>query len=144
MTCKNMDKEETQEEFKITVLGVIFDPRTRKILIGKRKADASAPNLRWCFVGGRLSSDEELDKTLKRKIKERTGLQVKNLGAIFADNCTIKDKLLLLYFLCEAVEGEEKTGEKIEELKWIKPTEIENYFEIPIHKRLKEYLINLG
>jgi len=133
-----------KEKFEVTVLGVIFDPKTRKILIGKREENTSTPELRWCFVGGKLTSKEELDNTLKRKVKERTGLNVKNLGVIFVDNSTFNDNFLLLYFLCEAVQGKEKVGEKFEELKWIKPTEIENYFKIKLHTRLKEYLTNLG
>ncbi len=137
-------ENECVECFKVTVLGVIFDPRTKKILIGKRQEDKSAPDLRWCFVGGQLTSQQELDKVLKSKIKQRTGLNVKNLGAIFADNSSMKENFLLLYFLCEAIEGEEKAGEKFKELKWINPKEISEYFNHPIHSRLKEYLENLA
>jgi len=138
-----MEKKDLQN-FNVTVLGVIFDPRKKEILIGKRKNDYSAPDLRWCFVGGQLTTDEPIDKILKRKIKERTGLNIKNLGAIFVDNSSMKNNFLLVYFLCEAVEGEEKIGEKFEELKWISPKDISKYFNHPIHVRLKEYLDNLA
>ena len=136
--------EEKFDEFKVILLGVIFDPSTRKILIGKREENKSAPDLKWCFVGGRLPADEELDQVLKKRIKNRTGLSVHNLGAIFADNSSLQNKHLLLYFLCESVAGEEKAGVKFEELKWIEPKEISQYFNHPIHTRLKEYLDNLA
>ena len=54
-----------------------------------------------------------------------------------------KEKLEL-YFLCEATEGSEKPGEGVEELKWIKPSEVHQYINGKIPSRLKEYIIHIG
>ena len=63
--------EETK--FNAIVLGIIYNPAEKKILIGRRENDKEMPNLTWCFPGGRLLPGDEVDETLKRKIKEKTG-----------------------------------------------------------------------
>ena len=130
--------------FQVIVLGIIFDPKKRKILIGKRENDPYTEKLTWCFLGGRLAEDGEINKTLKEKIKKQTGLEVKNLGAIFAKTYEEKRDLLVVYFLCEAISGKMKAGEDLKELKWVKATELEKHFTTSFHPRLKEYLFNIG
>ncbi len=130
--------------FQVIVLGVIFDPKERKILIGRRENDPIMPSLTWRFMGGGLTSDGEMNKTLKDKIKEQTGLEVKNLGAIFAKTYEEKRDILAVYFLCEAVGGKVKKGGKMKELKWVKPVDIEKHFTTSFHPRLKEYLLHIG
>ncbi len=130
--------------FQVIVLGIIFDPKERKILIGRRENDPYLPQLTWCFPGGSLTSDGEINKVLKEKIKEQTGLLVKNLGAVFSKTYEEKRDLVAIYFLCEAIGGKAKKGGKLKELKWVKPKEIEEHFKVSFHPRLKEYLINIG
>ncbi|MBU1252747.1 MAG: NUDIX domain-containing protein [Nanoarchaeota archaeon] len=139
-----MEKESPINQFSVIVLGIIFDPKEKKILIGRRENDPHLPQLSWCFPGGGLTEDGEINKTLKEKIKEQTGLEVKNLGAVFAKTYEEKRDLVSIYFLCEAVKGEFKVGGKIKELKWVKAHEIEEHFKVSFHPRLKEYLTNIG
>ena len=53
-----------------------------------------------------------------------------------------KDKLKV-HFLCEATEGKEKAGEGINELLWIKPSEVEEKLHVKLPTRLHEYIDNL-
>ncbi len=129
--------------FQVIVLGVIFDPKEKKILIGRGENDPYLPQLTWCFPGGSLTNDGEMNKTLKEKIKEQTGLVVKNLGAIFSKTYEEKRDLVAIYFLCEAISGKAKKGGKLKELKWVKPSEVEKHFKTSFHPRLKEYMIHL-
>ncbi|MAG79191.1 hypothetical protein CMI40_02340 [Candidatus Pacearchaeota archaeon] len=132
------------KNFSIILLGIIFDPSTRKILIGKRKNDLHVPSLNWGFIGGIYEIGEEgVDKTLKRKIKESTGFDVKNLGTVFSNNDAVKKDFFKVYFLCEKFNGEENVGGDFEELKWVSPDEVEKYFSTKFNTRLKEYIINL-
>ena len=133
--------EETK--FNAIVLGIIYNPAEKKILIGRRENDKEMPNLTWCFPGGRLLPGDEVDETLKRKIKEKTGYNVKNLGSIFSNIYKEKKDLLATYFLTEVFTGEEKVGGDLVELKWVDPEELEGYFNTTFHSRLKEFLINL-
>ena len=131
------------DSFNTILLGVIFDPAKRKILLGRRENDPYIKELTWVFPGGSLNYEEDLDAALKKKIKEKTGLDVKNLGAIFAKTYPEKKEFLSIYFLCEAVGGKEKAADDLVELKWVKPEELENYFTTSFHPHMKEYVLNL-
>jgi ADP-ribose pyrophosphatase YjhB (NUDIX family) len=131
------------DSFNTILLGVIFDPNKKRILIGRRENDPYIKELTWVFPGGSLNYKEDLDAALKKKIKEKTGLDVKNLGAIFAKTYPEKKEFLSIYFLCEAVGGEEKAADDLVELKWVKPEELENYFTTSFHPHMKEYVLNL-
>ena len=131
-------------KFNVIVLGIIFDPKTRKILIGKREKDPYMPKLTWSFLGGDLGKDGEINKTLKDKIRKQADVEVKNLGSVFAKTYEERRDFVAIYFLCEIKGGTPKAGGKIKELKWVKPKEIEKYFRVSFHPRLKEYLLNIG
>src|SRR3989344_5808355 len=81
-------------KFYVRVIGIIFNPKERKILIGKNNGDKN-----YSFVDGELKYDEELNLGLKRVIKEKTGYEISNLGSIFAG--LRKKEELAIYFLCE-------------------------------------------
>ena len=134
----------TKEPFHVILLGVIFDPEKRKILIAKRKEeDEDIQGLTWQFPEGRLRHGEDIDKILKIRIKNKTGLEIKNLGSIFNKTYPEKKDMLGVCFLCESVSGEEKPSNDFNELKWVSPDEIEGYFSTSFHPRLKEYLMGL-
>lgn len=143
MKDKQMLKEFDKGVFATILLGVVFDPKTKKILISKRKKDKYVPELTWGFIGGRPEYKKELDEELKKKIKEKSGFNVESLGTIFAKVYPEKEELLAIYYLCEVVGGKEKLGEDIEELKWVSPEELESYFTTSFHPHLKEYILNL-
>lgn len=133
----------TENNFKIIVLGIVFNPETRKILIGKRENDAYIKELTWSFPGGDINIGNEPEETLKDEIKKKTGLNVESLGAVFARITDEKPEFMLIYYLCEVIGGKEKAGEKFKEIKWINPEEIEKYFTTSFHPKLKEYIMNL-
>jgi ADP-ribose pyrophosphatase YjhB (NUDIX family) len=139
MELKNFEKG----VFLVNVLAIVFDTKTRKILIGKRENDPHIKELTWCFPGGTPNYNEELEEELKREIKEKTGLNVENLGAVFAKTYPEKREFLSIYYLCEVISGEAKPGGSFKELKWVNPEELEKYYTTTFHPRLKEYIINL-
>lgn len=125
--------------FNVKLVGIIFDTTQRKILVGKRKGDKE-----YSFVEGNLSHETELDKCLKKMIKEKTGYKVHNLGSIFAENA-LRDKMeLKLYFLCERGEGKEKPEEGVIELTWIDPCKAEKIMNVKFPTRLREFIKGLG
>jgi 8-oxo-dGTP diphosphatase len=131
--------------FSVIVLGVVYDPAKKKILIGKRSDDPDVPKLSWCFPGGRPEYDEEIEKAVKREIKEETGLDVESLGVIHAKRYPEKRDFLAIYYLCESLNPEKdlEPGDNFSELKWVDPEELEEYFTTSFHPKLKEYIINL-
>ncbi|MGD9276063.1 MAG: NUDIX domain-containing protein [Candidatus Pacearchaeota archaeon] len=128
--------------FKVVLVGMIYDPKTRKILIGKGNLD---PNSKtgWCFPGGILKKKKDIDKRLKAKIKEQTGYKVANLGTIFTRIPKKEPNTVVIFFLCEIIKGQEKPAKGLIEIKWINPSEAENYFTKNMNSRLKEYFMNL-
>ena len=132
-----------EDKFEVVVLGIILNPKTKKILIVKREADPFVKNLDWTFPGSRVNNGEDVDEALKRGIKEKTGLEVENLGALFAQAPPEKKDRMLLIFLTEVFGGKERIGNKIKELKWINPKDIEKYIKVFIHPKLKEFILDL-
>jgi len=130
--------------FLVNVLGIIYDPKTKKILIGKRKNDEHVPQLTWCFPGGRPEYEEDLEVYLKRQIKIKTNLNVAVKKVIFAKTYPEKREFLSIYYLCEFIEGETRAQEKLVEVKWIRPTEVTDYFTTSLHSKLFELLKNLN
>ena len=136
-------EKQNPDAFKIALLGIIFDPKKKMILIGRREKDPYIPKLTWSFPGGKMQSGEDVEETLKRKIKEKTGLNVANLGSIYSRVPEEKRDLLLTYFLCQKISGKEKPSDDLVELKWVKPEELEKYFTTSFHPHVKEYILNL-
>jgi len=134
---------EDKKKFEVLIVGIIFDPKKKKVLIGRAKDDQTLPGLTWFFPGELANYDEDVDQTLKKTLKLKTGYDVKNLGAIFSKVYPERKDLLAVYFLTEVFDGEEKPGAHLTELKWVSPKELENYFTTSFHKKLKEYLIDL-
>ncbi len=134
---------ENLDNFNVVLLGIIFNPKDKTILIGRREDDPHISKLSWCFPGGRLKLGEDVGKAIKNRIKEKTGLNVANLGAVFSKVYPEKKDFLAIYFLCEILDGEEKAMGDLKELKWVKPEELEKNFTTSFHPRLKEYIINL-
>ncbi len=136
-----MEKE--LHKFEVIVLGLIFDPAKKKILIARRESDPYIKQLDWCFPGGRMEVGENIDDVLKKKMKLKTGYSIKNIGTFFSETYEEKPELVSISFLTRVFEGEEKPGDDIVELKWISPKDIGKYFKVPIHKKLNDFLLEL-
>jgi ADP-ribose pyrophosphatase YjhB (NUDIX family) len=127
------------DKFRVKIIGILFNPNTRRILIGKNKGDENLS-----FLEGDLRYDEELDVGLKRITTEKTGYIIHNLGAVYARNKLSEKDQLQIFFLCEATEGTQKPGNKVAELRWVKPSEVEKMINKKLPTRLKGYILGLG
>ncbi len=134
---------EEKPKFEVIVLGIVFDSEKKKFLIGRKEDGPDAELLGWGFPGGRIMPGEDLDKALKEKVKLKTGYSVKNIGTFFSRTYNENPGIISISFLTKVFEGEEKPGDDIIELKWVSVDELENYFKIPMHKKLKEFLSEL-
>jgi len=131
------------DPFYITLIAIIYDPKERKILIGRKESDPDIPGLTWCFPGTELNYGNNISDVLKKKVKEKTGYDIKNLGSVFSKVYPENKKLMGVYFLCEAIKGKLKAGGHFKELKWVMPQDIEKHFTSSFHPRLREYLLHL-
>ncbi|MDH3353003.1 MAG: NUDIX domain-containing protein [Nanoarchaeota archaeon] len=129
--------------FEVIVLGIVFDSEKKKFLIGRKEEGPDAELLGWSFPGGRIMPGEDLDTALKEKIKLKTGCSVKNIGTFFSQTYEENPGIVSVYFLTKVFEGEERPGDDVVELKWVRADELDSYFKIPLHKKLKEFLSEL-
>lgn len=131
--------------FLVNLLGIVYDSKTRKILIGKRENDPHIKELSWVFPGGRPNYDNELEHHLEEEVKINTGLDIIVKNVVFAKTYPEKREFLSIYYYCECevVGGEEKPGGSLVELKWVKPSEVANYFTTSLHPKLLDYLKTL-
>ena len=142
MAIKTKEPKST-DPFHVLLVGIIFDPKERKILIARKDSDPELKGLTWFFPGTELRYKEDISKTLKRRIKEKTGFEIKNRGTIFSKVYPERKDYLAIHFLCEVFKGKAKPWKFYKEMKWVKPTELENHFTTSFHPRLKEYIMNL-
>ncbi|MCX6728622.1 MAG: NUDIX hydrolase [Candidatus Saccharibacteria bacterium] len=131
--------------FLVNLLGIIYDTSTKKILIGKRVDDPHLKDLSWVFPGGRPDYKKEMDENLKYEVKENTGLDVDVKHVVFAKTYPEKREFLSIYYYCELTTPNQKelAQGNLKELKWIKPTEVGEYFTTSIHPKILEYLKSL-
>lgn len=126
--------------FLVNLLGIVYDTKVKQILIGRRENDAYFENLSWCFPGGTPYYENELEVYLKDQIKRKTALNVEIKKVVFAKTYPEKREFLSIYYHCEPISGEARAGEKFVEIKWINPTEVQDYFTTSLHPKLLEYL----
>ena len=137
-------EQKSVDKFNVLLIGVIFDPAKKKILVMKKDGDPELGHkFTWGFPGTELNHGDDLDKKLKLRIKEKTALTVKNLGAIFSKIYPERKDYMAIYFLCEAISGTLKPWKFYKELKWVNPEDLEKLFTTSFHSRLKEYILNL-
>lgn len=129
--------------FVVNVLGIVYDTRTKTILIGKRENDPHIKELTWCFPGGRPDYEHSLIDNLKQEIKKKTGVDVFVKKFIFARTMPENRNFLMLYFYCEYAGGQAKPGEKFTEVEWIKPREVGQYFRTSFDPMLMDFLETL-
>lgn len=129
--------------FLLNVLGIVFNPETKKILIGRRENDPYIKDLSWSFPGGRPEYDNDLEHYLKHEVKIKTGVDIEVEKIIFAKTYPENRHFLSIYYLCRPTGGLEQPGEKYREIKWVKPTEVKDYFTTSLHPTLFVYLKSL-
>jgi ADP-ribose pyrophosphatase YjhB (NUDIX family) len=130
--------------FLLNVLGIVYNPKTKKILIGRRENDSFLKELTWCFPGGRPGYEEDLEYYLKLEIQKKTNLDAKVKEIVFAKTYPEKREFLSIYYLCEASGGEEKACEKFFEVKWVYPKEVTEHFTTSLHPKLLAYLESMN
>jgi len=130
--------------FLVNCLAIVYDSKTRKILIGRREGDKYIKNLSWTFPGGRPAYSEDIEDYLKLEIKKKTNLDVRIKKIVFAKTYPEDRRFLSVYYLVKPTNiGKEKAGEKFTEIMWIKPTEVTKFFTTSVHPEIMKILKKL-
>jgi len=145
------------KEYKVPADKLTFRPSVYGLIIENGKILLSKQWDGYDFPGGGMELGEAIEETLKREVKEETGLEVKIGKIIASENSFFKlpvikeDKFvhsILMYYLCERTGGElttenfdEHEKEYADMPEWISLDEIENikfYNSVDSVKIIKE------
>lgn len=130
--------------FLVNLLGIIYDPTTRKILIGKRVNDPNLKELSWVFPGGRPDYKKELEENLVFEIKENTGLEVDCKNIIYAKTYPEIREFLSIYYYCEIYSSKDAVARgNLKEVMWVKPSDVTKYFTTSLHPAVLAFLKTL-
>ena len=147
-----MDKDRLsskEEKVPMIVLGVVLNKKGEVLIIKRRKPEFTTTGkvLLWAFPGGKqnpemLNSEQAAIEAVNEILRE-TGYKVKFLKEI---HMRIHPDTfnMIAYFLCELEEDKpvQEIEEKyeVEEVRWVKPEELKNYFTTDIDPEVKKIL----
>lgn len=129
--------------FLVNCLGIVYNPETKKILIGRRESDPHIKKLTWCFPGGRPGYEKDIEYYLKAEIERKTGLKVGDGKIVFAKTYPEKREFLSIYYFVTSNSSGAEAKEKFVEVRWIKPSEVTKYFTTSLHPKVLEFLKDL-
>jgi len=139
-----MDESLTEKgPFLVVLLGIVYNPKIRQVLIGRREDDFLMPKLSWAFPGGRGGWVQELEDHLKDEIKAKTGLDVEVERQVFAKTYPENRQILSIYYVCKTNSTEATASGSFKEVKWIAPQDVEKYFTTSVHPKVLEILKEL-
>jgi 8-oxo-dGTP diphosphatase len=115
--------------------------RDGKVLLGKRKNAHGEGS--WCFPGGHLEFNEEIEDAAVREVSEETGIKIKNLRlGTFTNDIFRKEgkHYVTLYVIADYDSGEVETREphKCERWGWFEWEKLPEPLFIPIQNLLRQ------
>ncbi len=115
--------------------------KDNRVLLGKRKASHGEGS--WCFPGGHLEFNEEIEDCARREVMEETGIQIKNprMGTFTNDFFRKEGKhYVTLYVISEHNSGEPKImePEKCERWEWFEWNKLPKPLFIPVQNLLRQ------
>jgi len=121
-------------------IGVIVI-KGNKVLLGKRKASHGEGS--WCFPGGHLEFNEEIEDCARREVTEETGIQIKNLRMGTFTNDFFKKEgkhYVTLYVISEHDSGKPKImePERCKKWGWFEWDKLPKPLFIPVQNLLKQ------
>jgi ADP-ribose pyrophosphatase YjhB (NUDIX family) len=141
MELKNIEKEKKSD---FVNLGVVLNKKGDVLIVKRKKKEItmSGKDLIWVFPGGRQEQGETREERVVKEILLETGYKVRPLRQIHlrVHPDTLK---MIAYFLCELEDenqGEIVEKDEVEEVKWVKPEELKNYFTTDIDSEIKKVL----
>jgi 8-oxo-dGTP pyrophosphatase MutT (NUDIX family) len=132
-------------ENNFVIVGIVKNKEGKVLIVKRRKIEKGSDGslLTWVFPGGRQKPEEKREEALIREILEETGYKIKPIRQI---SLRIHPQFLkiIVYYLCELEnEGQiqnPQEDEEIEEIKWVYPNELKNYFTTDIDPNVMKEL----
>lgn len=127
---------------KLIILGLVKNKKGEFLISQRHDPDVPKAHLKWDLPGGQNEFGETLEETVKREVLEETGLKV-SVQKMFPASATrtwehkdYKIHVVILCYLCEMKSGKlHHNDHKINDLKWIKKEEFDNFDFLPTIKK---------
>ncbi|MBR2505794.1 MAG: NUDIX domain-containing protein [Bacilli bacterium] len=111
-----------------------------EILLTHRKDD-----LGWVFPGGTIEEGENVLQAAIRELKEETNIDASKATVISARVHPKTNKFMAYIHLTDLSDDELKISDPdLDDVKWVKINEINNYFKYPIFDKVSNYLDTLN
>ena len=132
------------EAYLVNCLGIVFDKKTKKIVIGRREKDPFIKELTWVFPGGNVTPGKKLEEYLKEEVKKKTNLDIEVKQLVYSRVMPEHQRILNLYYYAEVKKtGNEKPGDSLKELKWIKPSDFRKTVTTSVDDVVHKFLVSL-
>lgn len=135
---------EEKERANLTITFVI-EHGGKFLLIKRSETEKNYPGL-WAPTGGRAEIGETMVETIRREVREETGLEITNEAAFLNSYCF--GKTVAAAFLVRATGSQVKLGDELTDYKWISSEE--ELKELPFiagiqhHYRLARIMLEKG
>jgi len=131
-------------DMEIKLVGLAIIHKEGKVLIGQRKEkDEFVEHLSWVFPGGEFAT-KDFEKELIQTVKKECGLDIKINNLIFARKPSEASiPMVLFYFDCSPIGGQESPEHDLNKLEWIPATLVAKYFSTSVADRIMEFLKNV-
>lgn len=121
-------------------VGVIVNKDNKVLLLQRKNAHGEGT---WCFPGGHLEFNEEIEDCVKREVEEETGLGVKDIRFAGLTNDLFKSEgkhYITIFMTCnyESGEAQIKEPEKCTDMNWFKWNDLPRPLFLPIENLLKQ------
>jgi len=117
----------------VAITAVIKNQAEDKFLILKRSDQEIAFPGKWAFPGGKIEKEQTIMETLRREVKEETGLDITDYKEYLKDYTFIRPdghNVVGLTFLVKANSDNVTIPVDFSEFAWVKPEELSNYDHI--------------
>jgi len=124
---------------KVTVAAII--EKNGRILLEKRGVEPFKGY--WCLPGGHVEKFEKVEDTVKREVKEETGLEVEKAEFLFYQDEIIPEinwHAVVLVFKCKVSGRINIQKEEVKEIKWFN---LEEALDLKLAFRHKEIIEGL-
>jgi 8-oxo-dGTP pyrophosphatase MutT (NUDIX family) len=134
-----------KEKPEFIIIGIVLNKKGEVMIVKRKRKEITlkGKELIWVFPGGRQEDGETREDRVVKEVLAETGYRIKPIRQI---HLRVHPDVLKMtaYFLCE-LEKEEPVKEieekdEIEEVRWVKPEELKNYFTTDIDPEVKKVL----
>lgn len=134
-------------KFTIGIGAIIEHSKSRKILLLHRAPSINFASNQWDDVGGRMRQFETPEDTLRREVKEETGLSNINIvkpidvSHYFRGDKIADNEMIVITYWCEITSDEVILSNEHDNHRWVSPEEALSLIEdLPLKRNIQRFI----